>query len=78
MSQQSHRYKWDDETKDDTPSEFSTTTYSTAAGAFHSTWSQDQRRYRRSARRAGLLWAVLAAVSASALVLYAVAHWLRH
>lgn len=78
MSNQSHRYKWDDETKDDSPSEFSTTTSSTTAGAFHSTWSQDQRRYRRSARRASLVWIVLAAVGASALVLYAVAYWLRH
>lgn len=74
----SHRYKWDDETKDDTPSEFSTTTYSTSAGAFHSTWSQDQRRYRRTARRVGLLWVVLAAVGTSGLLLYGVAYWLRH
>lgn len=73
----SQRYKWDDETKDDTPSEFASTTLSTLSGAVHSTWSQDQRRYHRSARRAGLLWTMLAVVGASALVLYGVAQWLR-
>ncbi len=74
----SHRYKWDDETKDDSPSEFSTSTYSTSVGAFHSTWSQDQRRFRHTAWRAGLPWAMLTVVSASALILYGVSHWLRH
>jgi hypothetical protein len=74
----SQRYKWDDETKDDSPSEFATTAYSTLSGAVPSTWSQDQRRSRRGARRAGLLWTMLAVVSASALALYLVAHWLRH
>lgn len=73
MSNERNRYKWDDETKDDTPSEFSTTTYSTSAGAFHSTWSQDQRRYRRSARRSGLLWVVLAVGAASVFIVYALA-----
>lgn len=75
MTHPNPRYKWDDETKDDTPSEFATTTFSTSA--FHSTWSQDQRRYRRSARRTGV-WIVLTALGASTLVLYGVAQWLRH
>lgn len=75
MTIPSQRYKWDDETQDDTPSEFATTTFATSA--FHSTWSQDQRRHRRSARRAGV-WIVLTAVGTSALVLYGIAHWLRH
>lgn len=73
----SQRYKWDDETKDDGPSEFATTSFSTTAGAMHSNWSRNRRR-RRAARRAGVLWTMLAAVGASALVLYGVAHWLRH
>lgn len=74
----SQRYKWDDETKDDSPSEFATTTYSTLSGAAHSNWSHAQRRERGAVRRTGLLWTMLAVVSASALVIYILALWLRH
>lgn len=78
MSSERQRYKWDDESKDDSPSEFATTTYSTTAGAFHSTWSYDRPRRRRAARRAGLMWAMAAAVGASAVVLYVLARLLHH
>lgn len=73
----SKRYTWDDETKDDSPSEFVTTTYATTSAALHSNWPRDRRRRRRAARRNGLLWVMLAAVGASGLVLYGVSHWLR-
>lgn len=78
MSNQSHRYKWDDVTKDDSPSEFPTTTYPASVGAFYSFWSPDQRLYRHLARHAGLLWTMFAVIGASTLVLYGIAHWLRH
>jgi hypothetical protein len=78
MANDRQRYKWDDENKDDRPSEFVTTTFSTTAGALHSSWSRERRKRRRAARRAGVMWAVLAAVGASTLLLYAVASWLRH
>ena len=75
----SQRYKWDDETKDDSPSEFASTTFSTSIGALHdSGWARSRRRRRqRAARRTGLLWAMCAAIGASALFLYGVSHWLR-
>lgn len=73
----SQRYKWDDETKDDTPSEFASTTYSTLSGTAHSSWPQERRRRRRAARRGGVLWTMFAVVSASAAVLYVAAQWLR-
>lgn len=78
MSSERQRYKWDDESKDESPSGFATTTYSTTVGAFHSTWSHDRRRGRRAARRAGLMWAMAAAVGTSALVLYVLARLLHH
>ncbi len=78
MANDRQRYKWDDETKDDSPSEFSTTTYSTSAGALHSTWSHERKKRRRAARRMGLMWAMLVTIGASTLLLYAVATWVRH
>ncbi|HMN76686.1 MAG TPA: hypothetical protein PKC97_11515 [Burkholderiaceae bacterium] len=71
------RYKWDDETKDDSPSEFASTTYSTLSGSAHSSWPQERRHRRGAARRTGVLWTMFAVVGASALVLYVAAHWLR-
>lgn len=72
----SQRYKWDDETKDDTPSVFQSTSF--PASTPHSAWLHDQQRRRqRRARRSSLIWPVLAVVSTSAVVLYSVSHWLR-
>lgn len=70
-------YKWDDETKDDSPSEFSSTSFPASTGALHSAWSHERRKRRRAARRTSLMWGMLLAIGASAMLLYAVAGWLR-
>ena len=73
-----NNYKWDGDSRDERPSEFGHSAFSsTTAGAFHSTWSQERMVRRRRGRLAGFLLPLLVALAASGLALYGLVTHLR-
>lgn len=74
-----NNYKWDGDSRDERPSEFAHSGYSTTTtAALHSTWAYNHRvRRKRRTRLARLLLPVLVAAGASSLLMYFVVSHLR-
>jgi hypothetical protein len=78
MARDKHSYKWDGDSRDERPSEFAYSGYSTTTSSeFHGTTTQVRALRKRRAQSAGVRWPLLIAACLSALVLYGIVAHLR-
>ena len=77
MAAHRNTYTWDDESREQRPSEFAASSYSTTAGVFHTSWAQDRALAQRRARRAVMLWPLLITLGLALLALVGIASFLR-
>jgi len=73
-----NNYKWDGDSRDERPSEFAHSGYSTTTtAALHSTWAHKRGRRKRRNKLARILLSLLIAVGASSLLMYLLVSHLR-
>ena len=74
-------FDWDTEPKEERPSEFPTTGFSTASGYYHSLGdaavTPRTRRPRSNGGHAPLIIGLLAVIAVGTVAVYWLAHWLR-